>query len=334
LSDHGEEFFEHGGFEHGHTLYDELIRVPLIISLPGRVMQGTRIRNQVRLLDVTPTVFGLLGLEPPAHFEGVSLAPYLEGRGSVEARGGSLLPPHIAYAEAIRLGAEKKAVTAQPHKVIYDLITTGREFYNLDDDPGETHNIAGAAGGTFALLENTLFSTILNIDETWYIEMGSDGGPHKFDIEVVSRRGPSIGRIYLPRLVEADGDLIEFTDRTATSPTEQNTLSLRGFEVEKRMLLAFKATPGEIPLEFDLKIDGMRAFESTYLGRSLEKPADMPFTQRAKRENIKARGKPGRRPPTTPYIAVWVSENVFRGETALDLSDETKRELRSLGYIQ
>ncbi|MGD9403340.1 MAG: sulfatase, partial [bacterium] len=129
LSDHGEEFFEHGGFEHGHTLYDELIRVPLIISLPGRVMQGTRIRNQVRLLDVTPTVFGLLGLEPPAHFEGVSLAPYLEGQGSVDARAGSLLPPHIAYAEAIRLGAEKKAVTARPHKVIYDLITTGREFY-------------------------------------------------------------------------------------------------------------------------------------------------------------------------------------------------------------
>lgn len=333
LADHGEEFFEHGGFEHGHSLYDELIHVPLVISLPGRVEEGTRIRNQVRLLDVTPTVFDLLGLERPAHFEGVSLAPYLDGEGSVDARAGSLLPPHIAYAEAIRLGAERKSVRARPHKVIYNLITAEREFYNLDDDPGEIDNIVDP-GGTFALLENTLFSTILSIDQTWYIEMGSDGSPHTFDIEVVSRRGLSIGRIYLPRLVEPDGNLTEFTDRTATTPTEQNTLSLRGLEVEKRALLAFKATPVETPLEFDLRIDGKRVPGSTYLGRSLEKPGDMPFRQRAKREKIKSRGKPGRRPPESPYMAVWVSENIFTGETAVDFSDQTKRELRSLGYIQ
>jgi arylsulfatase A-like enzyme len=335
LSDHGEEFFEHGGFEHGHSVYDELIRVPLVIWLPGVAREGTRVRNQVRLLDVTPTVFDLLGLDTPAHFEGVSLVPYLAGGTSVEARAGSLLPPHIAYAEAIRLGAEKKAVTARPHKVIYDLISTEREFYDLDSDPGETVNMMrGVGGGSFALLENTLFRTILGIDETWYIEMAAGESPREFDIEVVSRRGPSIGRIYIPRLVEPDGNLVEFAQPAKASATEQNTLSLTGFKVEKRMLLAFKATPAEIPLEFDLKIDGQPALASTYLGASLESPTEMPFRQRPKRDNIKARGKPARRPPESPYIAVWVSENVFRGETALDLSEETRRELRSLGYIQ
>jgi len=100
------------------------------------------------------------------------------------------------------------------------------------------------------------------------------------------------------------------------------------------MLLAFKASPPEIPLEFDLRIDGQPAPERTYLGASLERPPGMPFKQKAKRGKIKARGRPGRRPPETPYITVWLSESAFRGDTAVSLSDETKRELRSLGYIQ
>ena len=49
LADHGEEFYEHGGFGHGHTLFDEVIRVPLVLSLPGRLPGGVRIENQVRI---------------------------------------------------------------------------------------------------------------------------------------------------------------------------------------------------------------------------------------------------------------------------------------------
>jgi hypothetical protein len=60
----------------------------------------------------------------------------------------------------------------------------------------------------------------------------------------------------------------------------------------------------------------------------------MPFSQKASRQNIKARGKPQKRPPSAPYFAVWVSETTFRGDTGLVLTEETKRELRSLGYIQ
>jgi len=333
LSDHGEEFFEHGGFEHGHTLFEELIHVPLIVSLPGKVREGARVRNQVRLLDVTPTVFDLLGLEPLAHFEGVSLVPYLTGEGSVEHRAGNLLPPHIAYAEAIRLGAEKKSVTALPHKLIYNLISCEQEFYNLAQDPGEAHDLIATGGGSLELLEQTLYRTLLGIDETWYVEMAGGGSGHVFDIEVASKRGLSVGRIYIPMMVQPDGELVDL-ELQAAPATEPHTLSIEDLEVDGRMLLAFKATPGEIPLHFDLKIDGLSALASTYLGTSLEKPTEMPFTQKAKREKIKARGRPERRPPETPYIAVWVTENVFRGETALTLTDETRKELRSLGYIQ
>ena len=56
-SDHGEEFWDHGGFEHGHTLYDELIHVPLIVKFPAGVEPGRHaVSEPVRVLDVMPTL--------------------------------------------------------------------------------------------------------------------------------------------------------------------------------------------------------------------------------------------------------------------------------------
>ncbi len=76
LSDHGEELFDHGGVEHGHTLYEELVRVPLIVAGPG-VEEGRVVPSMVTLQDVAPTVRGLLGLEPGAEDEAVDLGPCL-----------------------------------------------------------------------------------------------------------------------------------------------------------------------------------------------------------------------------------------------------------------
>jgi arylsulfatase A-like enzyme len=71
FSDHGEEFWDHGDFEHGHTLYDELLRVPLVVRAPG--LGARRVDAPTSLLDVTPTVLDLLGLPVPA-LDGRSLA--------------------------------------------------------------------------------------------------------------------------------------------------------------------------------------------------------------------------------------------------------------------
>jgi arylsulfatase A-like enzyme len=54
-SDHGEEFWEHGGWEHGHTLYNELLHVPLLIHLPGQ-SESHHVQQPVTLLDVMPTL--------------------------------------------------------------------------------------------------------------------------------------------------------------------------------------------------------------------------------------------------------------------------------------
>ena len=73
-SDHGEELGEHGWMGwHGHTLYDELLRVPLLIRLPEAEDGGRRVRHQVRGIDIAPTVLDLVDIEVPAVFGGRSL---------------------------------------------------------------------------------------------------------------------------------------------------------------------------------------------------------------------------------------------------------------------
>ncbi len=76
FGDHGEELWDHGGFEHGHNFHDEVMRVPLMIR--GGGLQAGRTDTAVSLLDLTPTVLDLLGL-PPAEVAGRSLVPVAAG---------------------------------------------------------------------------------------------------------------------------------------------------------------------------------------------------------------------------------------------------------------
>jgi len=77
-SDHGEEFLDHGGFEHGHSLYRELTHVPLIVSWPGEVKAGV-VSTTVGLVDVAPTLCQLADVPSSEHFHGRSLAPWFDG---------------------------------------------------------------------------------------------------------------------------------------------------------------------------------------------------------------------------------------------------------------
>ncbi len=78
-SDHGEEFFDHEGFEHGHTLFEELVRVPLIIRAPGRLPASKRIGYAVRHIDVAPTLCELADIALDEQYVGESLVPLVTG---------------------------------------------------------------------------------------------------------------------------------------------------------------------------------------------------------------------------------------------------------------
>ncbi len=132
-ADHGEEFWEHGGHEHGHTLFEELLRVPLVIRAPG--VAASAPETPVSLLDLTPTILALVGAPIPPEVQGRSLVPLLRGEPGAEDpfRQRDLAFGHPLY------GLDHWGVLHEQRKWT---TTEGREaLFDLTEDPGETTNL-------------------------------------------------------------------------------------------------------------------------------------------------------------------------------------------------
>jgi len=153
-ADHGEAFQEHGFGGHGKVLYDEVLRVPLIVSVPG-LSTRVDVDRPVSLIDVAPTLLDWLGIERPPSFEGPSLKPLMletwpgwlqplrarwyssaaEPLPILSERAG--LPPrvdgpHIEHQRSLVLGTQKFIAGANG----------AAEFYDLAADPGEGNSSA------------------------------------------------------------------------------------------------------------------------------------------------------------------------------------------------
>jgi len=139
-ADHGEEFHEHGGWWHGTTLYDEQIRIPLIVKPPKGTPGATvglrgRIDGIARSLDIAPTILAMCGMTPPKAMQGISLA---------QAR-----PGDESFAEEDFEGNRLRALRAGEWKVIEANPRNPRglpesELFRVKQDPGETRNLASS----------------------------------------------------------------------------------------------------------------------------------------------------------------------------------------------
>lgn len=132
LADHGEELFDHGGFEHGHTVYQELLHVPLVMWGPG--VRPGRVETPVSIVDVLPTLLDALGLPAEPGIAGRSLWPLLR-RGTVPGE-------RALFAENTLLGPERKALLRWPHKLVFDAATRESQLFDLAADPLETRDRA------------------------------------------------------------------------------------------------------------------------------------------------------------------------------------------------
>jgi arylsulfatase A-like enzyme len=127
FSDHGEEFWDHGSVGHGSTLYQELLWVPLVFRLPAAAQGGTRIERTVELMDVSPTILDIVGIERPASFFGESLMPLITGKGP--------LPSEIAASLTVR---GYRSIIDYPWKLILSHPEGVEMLFNLEEDPWET----------------------------------------------------------------------------------------------------------------------------------------------------------------------------------------------------
>lgn len=139
-ADHGEEFYDHGGWGHGQSLHEELIHVPLILSGPDlEAARGQRWPHLVRHVDLVPTILDVCGLPVPEGLAGQSLLPIVRGEEPAE-------PPRVVFCEVDFGGRLARALREGPRKVIraqsgstvralvYDLAGDPHELLDLGDE--------------------------------------------------------------------------------------------------------------------------------------------------------------------------------------------------------
>jgi len=152
LADHGESLGEHGYWGHGRRVYDQMMRIPLVVHAPRQIPGHRRIRQPVSTLDLLPTILSLADLPPPpgASMQGRDLSGFL--------RRGDPLPPQRIYFETFRGTIKRftkfvfKNLPKSPMLMGYEedgfkyILSPGDsslEIYDLSGDPGEENNLAG-----------------------------------------------------------------------------------------------------------------------------------------------------------------------------------------------
>ncbi len=146
-SDHGEELLERGKIQHGGSFYEELLRVPLVIYIPGYPGSG-RNKALAQSIDIAPTILDTLDIKPENNFRGIPLL-------SADSPGNPFVIGQSTGVNSIRTGKYKLLYAKRKRKV---------KLYDLEKDPGERKNVAEFHPGIVKKLKKDLFD-ILNIVE-------------------------------------------------------------------------------------------------------------------------------------------------------------------------
>lgn len=190
-SDHGEGLGSHGyWFDHGTFLYDEELHVPLIVRLPNAQHAGTRVKQQVRLLDLAPTVLDHLGLREALPTRGESLLNAAAGAPDLADRSSYALSDISGDVSGFPIDGRRMSLRARGHKLIWSSahwLDTQRvperdEFYALSRDPDELDDLRRDDGKPAHPFED-LFRQL----EAWREATEDAGGDEELAPEVIAR---------------------------------------------------------------------------------------------------------------------------------------------------
>jgi arylsulfatase A-like enzyme len=160
-SDHGEGLMQHGHLLHGAQIYEEQVRVPLLLRWPARLPAGRVIEGAVSLIDLAPTLLELLGvpIEAGDAWQGRSLVPVLEGREAVDpARPIFLFRQHYehGYDSGTPVAGEQYAVRLGDWKLILGPEEGTRQLFDVARDPRERRDLAAEQPERAAELERRI----------------------------------------------------------------------------------------------------------------------------------------------------------------------------------
>ena len=165
-ADHGEAFGEHDKYYHGFNLFDEVVRVPLVVKPPHSRPEIRSIATPVRNVDIMPTILDYCRAPIPKDIEGVSLRPFMEGKNTPS------FPAYmeIFYQERGSIDHLMMGFRTETHKLIYDMIQGDKLLFDLQADPGEHRNLLSS--GTSEITDQTAKSLEGRVREAMLSHLG------------------------------------------------------------------------------------------------------------------------------------------------------------------
>lgn len=148
-SDHGEEFLEHGGMEHGFTLYNELLHIPLMMKMDGSLPRGLVIENHVQLIDILPSILHLLNIKHKSILQGKSFIPLPENNQF------KINTDTFVFSEMLNRG-NQSAINRGKFKYIKNNNNKNEMLFDLANDPLEHVNLANQMNEEIRIFRNIL----------------------------------------------------------------------------------------------------------------------------------------------------------------------------------
>ena len=309
LADHGEEFLDHRGWVHGHTLFDELVRVPLVIKYPGGREAGRRVAAQVQLIDVLPTILSSQGMLAAVGIAGHPLEESFDANA----------PQRIAvletkYREFVAYGARSSAAKYVRH------LYPGRSelAFDLRLDPHESRSHTPESSSAAQALKLAAEAAVSPAAFRYRLRADGDAS---YELRLRTRGWIEIyGRVGLDSTERAevleDGQLLALTLRPHPGRPREIELLTR---------------PHGVPLW----IDGLRN------GRPMR-----PDRLRLAAAGIAAGALPFQFPevelvdglfsppaPAADGVSMWLVPGHGRARNAQGIDGQTREDLKTLGYL-
>jgi choline-sulfatase len=325
-ADHGDAFMEHGTRGHGRTLFDEELRSPLVLSYPSRYSAPGTVANQVRMIDLAPSLLELAHTPIPESWDGASFVGLIEGAERAET-GRRAIPPTIALTEtSMRRGVlPVKSVRTMDWKIIVEPATGLVQAFDLKSDPGEAVNLWPARPGPDAELAKTLWSVPGATLSGWRLGFTGDieGTTFRTSIEV-----PEGGRINEIERSASKGRFIIRADKNGRELRIEST-------PEGLNLLIFETEPEDAEVAFTFA-DDLGSISAVYVGADGVRATGKPLSLSRSDAHGLPQAFDEHRRSDLPGAFVWWLPGGRPGGSgeAVELSPDEQKRLKALGYIQ
>ncbi len=311
LSDHGDEFLDHGGLGHGQTVFDELVRIPLLVKFPGGPHGGQRIAQQVLGIDVMPTILQAAGVQLDGSLAGRPLQDVLAGNE----------PPVPALVETQHWSATALSVRTETDKYIRRFSPQDDELYfDLVQDPHERINRAQADGERVRALRGQI-GQIMRPTPYRYVLRASGSSGYSLTL----RTSGVLEQIEVTGLGSGDTNALERDGQGLALELHPQPGAPRE--------VSFLVRPVGAPVRLEGTRDGRPLQPGDVTAAEDRHPETFPFRlPDPERENPPEKARKLFRLPSreTVGLGVWLVES--SPETALEIDEDTLEALRVLGY--